>query len=81
MRMPAHELVVAAPSHLLEVALAFLLEQAREKVDLEEKVAELVQLLGRVPGEYRVGYLVSLLDRVWNDRGRGLLAIPGTVDP
>ena len=63
----------------LEVARALLLEQQREEVDLEEEVAELVEQLRVVAGERRVGDLVGLLDRVRDDRPRGLLAVPGAV--
>ena len=81
MGMTPYELVVDSAGGLLEVALPLLFEQEREEVDLEEQVAELVeQLLGPV-GERRVSDLVGLLDRVRDDRPRGLLAIPGTVAP
>jgi hypothetical protein len=74
--MPADELRVHRPRDRLEVALALLLEQEREEVDLEEQVAELVQQLRRRACDGRVGDLVRLLDRVRDDRPRRLLAVP-----
>ncbi len=70
-----------APRSLLEIPLPLLLEQERQEVDLEQQVAELVEeLLGPV-GHGRVGDLVRLLDRVRDDRPRGLLTVPGAVAP
>ena len=46
---------------------------------MEEQVAELVDELRVVLGERGIRDLVRLLDRVRDDRLRGLLAIPGTV--
>ena len=51
-------------------------EEQREEVRLEEQVAELVEQLRVVAGERRVRDLVRLLDRVRDDRARGLLAVP-----
>jgi hypothetical protein len=79
MRVPAHELRVNAARDLRQVAGAALLEQQREEVDLEEQVAELVEQLRVVGRERGVGDLVGLLDRVRDDRLRGLLAIPRAV--
>src|SRR6185503_10291076 len=75
----ADELLVHGPRDLLEIAVALLLEQEREEVDLEEEVAELVQQLRRVTRLGRIGDLVGLLDGVRDDRPRRLLAIPGAV--
>ena len=50
-RMAANELGVHRAGDRLEVALALLLEQQREEVDLEEQVAELVEQLRRVAGD------------------------------
>ena len=77
--MPADELRVHRARDLLEIALAALLEEQREEVDLEEQVAELVQQLGGVARQRRVGDLVGLLDRVRDDRLRRLLPVPGAV--
>ena len=77
--MPADELGVHGPRHLLEIALALLLQQQREEVDLEEQVAELVEQLGRVARLGGVRDLVGLLDGVRDDRPRRLLAVPGAV--
>jgi len=66
---------------VVEVALPLLLEEEREKEDLEEQVAELVAELDRVVGEGCVGDLVGLLDGVRDDRARGLLAVPGAFRP
>ena len=78
-RVAADELLVDQPRRRLEVALAALLEQQREEVDLEEQVAELVEQLRVVVRERRVGDLVGLLDGVRDDRPRGLLAVPRAV--
>ena len=77
--MAPHELLVHAAGHLREVACPSLLQQEREEVDLEEQVAELVEELLVVAGERGVRDLVRLLDRVRDDRRRGLLAIPGAL--
>ena len=74
--MSPHELLVHAACHLRQVAGPSLLEQQREEVDLEEQVAELVEQLLVVAGERGVRDLVRLLDRVRDDRRRGLLPIP-----
>src|SRR5262245_8736371 len=78
-RMPADELRVDRARDGLEVAVALLLEEKREEVDLEEQVAELVEELRGVVGVRGVGDLVRLLDRVRHDRARRLLAVPGAV--
>ena len=52
-----------------------------EEGDLEEQVAELVEQLGVVTDERRVGDLVGLLDRVRHDRALALDAVPGAVAP
>jgi hypothetical protein len=80
-RVAADELLVDQPRRLLEVALAALLQEQREEVDLEEQVAELVEQLLVVAGERGVGDLVRLLDRVRDDRALGLLAVPRAVAP
>jgi hypothetical protein len=77
--MSPHELLVHAACHLPQVTSASLLEQEREEVDLEEKVAELVEQLRVVAGERRVRNLVRLLDGVRHDRRSRLLAIPRAV--
>ena len=77
--MPRDELGVDPPCHLLQVSLALLLEKQREEVDLEEKVAELVEELVGPVAESRVRDLVRLFDRVRHDRADGLLPIPGAV--
>ena len=79
MRVAADELLVAAPCNLFEIAAALLLEQKREEIDLKEQVAKFVQLLVRITGEDGIRNLVSLFERVGNDRRRGLLAIPRTL--
>ena len=78
-RMPADELRVDRPGHLLEVASPVLLKQQREEEDLEEQVAELVDELLVAPAQRGVGDLVGLLDGVRDDRRRRLLAIPRAV--
>src|SRR5262249_41807564 len=79
--MARDELGVDSLGDRLKVAGAALVEEEREEVDLEEQVAELVEQLGVVRGESRVGDLVRLLDRVRHDRFRGLLAVPGALAP
>jgi hypothetical protein len=74
--MPPDELRVDAARDLREVAGPALGEQQREKIDLEEQVAELVEQLRVVGRERGVGDLVRLLDGVRDDRLRRLLAIP-----
>ena len=46
-RVAADELLVDPARDLLEIAVALLLEQEREEVDLEEEVAELVERASR----------------------------------
>jgi len=79
MRMADDELVANPPGDRGEVAVSVLLEQQREEVRLKEEVAELVFQLGRITGERGIRDLVRLFDRVWNDRARRLLAVPGAV--
>ena len=67
------------PGDGFEVALALLLEEQREEVDLEEQVAELVEQLRRIARDRGVGDLVGLLDGVRDDRPGRLLPVPGTV--
>ncbi len=72
---------MSASCYLFEVSGAVLLEERGQEGDLEEQVAELVDELRRIIGERCVCDLVRLLDRVRDDRARGLFAIPGTVAP
>ena len=81
MRVTPDELLVDVPRHGFQASVTFFLEQEREEEGLEEEVAELVEELRRVVGERGVGDLVRLLDRVRDDRARGLLTIPGAVAP
>src|SRR5439155_15883634 len=78
-RVPANELVVNQRRGRREVALASLLEQQREEVDLEEEVAELVEKLLVVARERGICDLVRLLDGMRNDRALRLLAVPRTL--
>jgi hypothetical protein len=80
-RVPAHELRVDCPGNLLEIAVALLLEEQGQEIDLEEQVAELVEQLRRIVTRSRVGDLVGLLHGVGDDRPRRLLAIPRAVAP
>src|SRR5581483_7068770 len=75
----ADELLVDQAGGRRKVALAPLVEEEGEEVDLEEEVAELVEQLLVVTGERGVRDLVGLLDRVRHDRLRRLLAIPRAV--
>ena len=79
MRVAADELGVHSARDRLKITFVLFLEQEGEEIDLEEKVAELVQQLRGFARRSRVGDLVRLLDRVRHDRERGLLAIPRTV--
>jgi hypothetical protein len=65
--------------HLLEAPLVLFLKCERQEKSLKEQVAELVEELLAAAGQRGVGDLVGLLDRVRNDRRRGLRAIPGAV--
>ena len=82
LRVPEHvrvapdELRVDGPGDGLEVALALLLEEEREEVDLEQEIAELVVERRGIARERRVGHLVRFLDRVRHDRAGGLLPVP-----
>jgi hypothetical protein len=80
-RVAADELLVDSPRDRLERAGAALLEQQREEVGLEQEVAELVLELRVVTCQRGVRDLVGLLDRVRDDRLRGLLTVPRTVAP
>ena len=77
--MAANELRVHDSRHLGKIATPALVEQQRQKVHLEQKVAELVEQLLVVIGDGGVGDLVSLLDGVRDDGARRLLAVPGTL--
>ena len=77
--MAADQLLAAVLRDLGQRAAAALLEQQREKVDLEEHVAELVEQLGVVARVRGRRQLVGLLDRVRDDRAFVLLTIPGAL--
>src|SRR5262249_43994565 len=62
-----------------QVSRAPLLEQQRQEIDLEEKVAELVEQLFVVAGQSGIGDLIRLFDRVGDDALSRLLAIPRAV--
>ena len=81
MRVAADQFLAAVIGDLAKIADAALLKQQREKIDLEEHVAELIderRVIARVGG---VGQLVGLLDGMRNDCSRGLFAVPGAFDP
>ena len=78
-RVAADELGVYPARDRLEITFVLFLQQQREELDLEEKVAELVQQLRGFAPRSRVGDLVRLLDRVRHDRERSLFPIPRTV--
>ncbi len=80
-RVAADELLVDTSRNRLERAGSPLLQQQRQKVGLEEEVAELVLELRVVLGECGVRDLIGLFDRVRDDRLRRLLAIPRAVAP
>jgi hypothetical protein len=67
------------PRNRFEVAGPALLQKQREEVRLEEQVAALVVQLRVVASESGVRDLLSLFDRMRDDRARGLLAVPGTL--
>jgi hypothetical protein len=75
-RVATDQLLAAVLGNLAEIARATLLEQQREKHDLEEHVSQLVKQLGVVAVVYGVSKLIGLLDRVWHDRALILLTIP-----
>ena len=77
--MPPDELLVHPAGDGLEVALAPLLEEQRQEVDLEEKIAELAPESCIVARNGGVRDLVRLLERVRDDRERCLLPVPGAV--
>ena len=77
--MTANELLVDSACDPFQVLRTSLLEQQREKVDLEEQVTELVRELRVVAGDGSVRDFVRFLDRVWDDRAFRLFSIPGTV--
>ena len=77
--MARDEFRVHGARDLLEISLAPLVQEQREEIDLEEKIAELVTEFGGVVRLRGVGDLVRLLDRVRDDRPRCLLAIPRAV--
>jgi hypothetical protein len=76
-RVATDELLVHGPRDLREITGAPLLQQQGEEVDLEEKIAELVEQLRVVRRQRSVGDLVRLLDGVRDDRDGGLLPVPG----
>ena len=73
-----------APLHLVRDRLgnifegeeALFLGHPSMEDDLKKKIAELVLQRGHVVARDRVGYLISLLDRVRRDRREILLPIP-----
>ena len=81
MWMPAHELVVDAARHRLEVTRSALGEQQREEERLVQEVTELVDELLVVVRHRGVRDLVRLLDGVGDDRAGGLVRVPGALAP
>src|SRR5207253_3013503 len=79
MGVAADEFVVNAPRDRFEILAAPLTQQQREKVDLEQEVAELVGELRVVTADRRIRDLIGLLDGVRHDRALRLLSIPGAV--
>jgi hypothetical protein len=57
------------------------LQQQGEEVDLEQEIPDLVEQLRVVTRLRRVGDLIRLLNGVWDDRARRLLAVPGALAP
>ena len=80
MGVPADQLLADALGDFGESSGVAFLHQQREEVDLEENVTQLVAELGIVSAGCGVGELISLLDRVRNDRALVLLAIPWAFD-
>ena len=78
-RMATDQLGRDRPRRRRPVALAPLRQQQRQEGGLKQQVAELVQQLLRVAQLRRLGHLVGLLQRVWHDRKRRLLPVPGAV--
>jgi hypothetical protein len=74
--MATDQLLAAVLCHLREIARTTLLEQQREKHNLEEHVPQLVEQLGVIAAMRGIGQLIGLLDRVRHDRALVLLAIP-----
>ena len=80
-RVAPDQLLAAMVGDLGEAALAALLHQEREEIDLEQHVAELVEQLGVVTAVRGRRQLVRLLDRVRHDRALVLLAVPRALAP
>lgn len=81
MRMAPDQLLDRAARDGAEVALAALLEQEREEVDLEQDVAQLVLEFRGIARMSGIGELVRLLDGVRDDAALVLLTIPWAVSP
>jgi hypothetical protein len=77
--MTPDELLATVLGYRGQVTRATLLQEQRQEVHLEQHIAKLVDQLGVITGEGRVGELVGLLERMRHDRTLVLLAIPRTL--
>ena len=76
MRMTPAKLVADRPGRRFEVEGAALARHLCVKYHLEQKIAELVFEMRKIPALDGIGDLVGFLDRVGRDARKGLLAIP-----
>jgi len=76
--MARNELRVNPARSGFQISCSPLLQQQREKVRLEQEIADLVEELRVVARECGVCNLVGLFDGVRDDRAGGLLAVPRT---
>ena len=78
-RVAAHQLGHDPPRHVVDAELPFGEAELGLEDDLEQEVAELLAVVGHVPGGDGVDHLVGLLDEVGDQRLQRLLAIPGAA--
>ena len=78
-RVAAHELLVEAFAHPVDIELAVVCGDLRMQKHLLEHVTQLLTQVGGVICLYGVNRLVGLLDHVPRDRAMRLCPVPGTA--
>ena len=79
MRVAAHELLVEAFAHPVDIELAVVCGDLRMQKHLLEHVSQLLAQVGDIICLYGVNRLVGLLDHVPRDRAMRLRPVPGTA--
>ena len=77
--MAADHLVADRGNHVAECEAALFFRHPRVEDHLQQQVAEFILQRMQVIAIDGIDDFIRLLDRVWGNRGEGLLDIPGTA--